>query len=343
MYNFEGLKPQHCFDCKKDGMVNCVAIIKCQCGNPARFNFIGKKAEFCINCKQLDMINVRQQKCHCKKTLSTYNYEGLKPEYCSSCKEPDMINVRQKKCGCGVIASFNYKGLQPLFCEKCKQVDMICVRNNNCNCGNGKPYYNYEGMSAKFCSKCKNSDMINVFVLKCKNKGCSTEANKKYKNYCAYCFQHLFPLDPLTFQIRCKTKEIAVRDFINSNFEGFQHDKVLEYGGCDCLNRRRIDHRKLINNTLLCIETDENQHKSYNLKDEQYRYNDLLTTFTCKYIFIRFNPDSYNDTKGKKCNPSISTRLTKLKEEIDKQIQRIENEENNDLLEVKYLYFDNYN
>ena len=98
----------------------------------------------------------------------------------------------------------------------------------------------------------------------------------------------------------------------------------------------------LINNTLLCIETDENQHKLYSIQDEQDRYNDLLSSFTCKYIFIRFNPDTYNNTIGKKCNPSISTRLSTLKEEIDKQIKRIENGENNDLLEIKYLYFDNY-
>ena len=78
------------------------------------------------------------------------------------------------------------------------------------------------------------------------------------------------------------------------------------------------------------------------MRDEEDRYNNLLSSFTCKYIFIRFNPDSYNDKNGKKCNPSISTRLFKLKEEIDKQIKRIETEENNDLLEVKYLYFDNY-
>ncbi len=31
-----------------------------------------------------------------------------------------------------------------------------------------------------------------------------------------------------------------------------------------------------------------------------------------------------------------------VKEEIDKQIKGIENGENNDLLEIKYLYFDNY-
>jgi len=342
LYNLEGFKPMYCFECKTDDMINCSAKIKCNCGNIARFNYTGENPKYCIDCKNNDMINIVQMKCKCKKTLPTYNFEGLKPLFCSNCKEPGMVNVRQQKCTCGIIASFNYKGLKPLFCEKCKENGMICVRNNNCNCGNGKPYYNYQGLPAKFCSKCKHIDMVNVFSKKCLNEGCNIESNKKYKNYCTYCFQHLFPTDPLTFQIRCKTKEIAVRDFINSNFEGFHHDKVLEYGGCDCLNRRRIDHRKLINNTLLCIETDENQHKSYSIQDEQDRYNDLFLSFPCKYIFIRFNPDSYNDKNGKKCNPSISTRLSKLKEEIDKQIKRIKNEENNDLLEVKYLYFDNF-
>ena len=342
LYNLEGLKPMYCFDCKKDNMINCAAVIKCNCGKTARFNYIGQKPEFCVDCKKSNMINLRQTKCKCQKTIATYNYDGLKPGFCSSCKEANMVNVRQKKCGCGTIASFNYDGLQPEYCEKCKKPDMIYVRNMNCMCKTNKPYFNYQGLPAKYCSLCKIEGMINVYINKCKNEGCNTEANKKYKNYCTYCFQNLFPLDPLTFQIRCKTKEIAVRDFINLNFEGFQHDKTLEYGGCDCLNRRRIDHRKIINNTLLCIETDENQHKSYSLKDEEDRYNDLLSTFTCKYIFIRFNPDSYNDKNGKKCNPSISTKLLTLKEEIDKQIKRIQNEENNDLLEIKYLYFDNF-
>ena len=342
LYNLEGLKPMYCFDCKTNEMVNCVAVIKCNCGKSARYNYVEKKPEFCVDCKKSDMINLRQTKCKCQKTIATYNYDGLKPGFCSSCKEPNMVNVRQKKCGCGTIASFNYDELQPLYCKNCKEPNMINLRNNKCMCGKYSASYNFEGITAKYCSSCKEEGMICVNNKKCLNKGCNTEANKKYKNYCTYCFQNLFPLDPLTFQIRCKTKEIAVRDFINSNFEGFQHDKTLEYGGCDCLNRRRIDHRKMVNNTLLCIETDENQHKSYSLKDEQDRYNDLLSAFTCKYIFIRFNPDSYNDNNGKKCNPSISTRLLMLKEEINKQIKRIQNEENNNLLEIKYLYFDNY-
>jgi hypothetical protein len=33
-------------------------------------------------------------------------------------------------------------------------------------------------------------------------------------------------------------------------------------GGC-CETKRRMDLRMLINNTMLCVETDEHQHKKY--------------------------------------------------------------------------------
>ena len=184
--------------------------------------------------------------------------------------------------------------------------------------------------------------MINVKDERCKAENCLKKGNKNYKGYCTNCFQNLFPLDPLTFQIRSKTKEIAVRDFINSIFEGFQHDKPLWYNEkpCDCTTKRRIDHRKLINNTLLCIETDENQHKSYSKEDEVARYNDLFMAFGGKFIFIRFNPDKYKDKTGKSCNPMLVNRLPVLQSEINKQITRIENNENTELLEVIELYYD---
>jgi hypothetical protein len=345
-FNYKGLKPEYCNECKKENMID-VKNKKCFCNkSQPMFNYKDLKAEYCSSCKEEGMIDVKHDKCiKCNKHRQNYNYEGLKPQYCKECKKENMINIiERRKCFCKKNQpSYNYQGLKPEYCNNCKKENMINVVSNKCKC-NKVSSFNYEGLTSKYCSSCKEKGMIIVRNNKniCKNKGCNTEANKKYKNYCTHCFQHLFPLDPLTFQIKCKTKEIAVRDFINFSFEGFLHDKSLEYGGCNCLNRRRIDHRKLINNTLLCIETDENQHKSYDKKDEEERYNDLLSAFTCKYIFIRFNPDSYSNKNGKKCNPSISTRLSILKEEIDKQIKRIENEENNDLLEIKYLYFDNY-
>ena len=114
-------------------------------------------------------------------------------------------------------------------------------------------------------------------------RGCVTGTQIEItKDMVHNCFSHLFPTDSLTFQIRSKTKEIAVRDFINSVFEGFTHDKPLWTGLCDCTHRRRIDHRKLIGNTMVVIEPDENQHKSYNKMDEETRDNDLFMSFSGK-------------------------------------------------------------
>ena len=224
---------------------------------------------------------------------------------------------------------------------------MVNIKSKKCVCGKVIPYFNYKGKKAMYCNNCKKEDMINVVSKRCKN--CKDwpdyrYGNRKYKNYCARCFQYLFPNDPLTFQIRSKTKEIAVRDFINLNFEGFQHDKPIYTGNCKCPHRRRIDHRKQIGNTIIAIETDENQHKHirYKTRNEEIRYDDLYMIFSGKWIFIRFNPDKYTNKKGKRRNPMIATRLIRLKEEMEYQISRIENNKNKELVEIIKLYYDGF-
>lgn len=167
-----------------------------------------------------------------------------------------------------------------------------------------------------------------------------TRANPRYRNYCTHCFINRFPTDPLAKQIRAKSKENIVRDYINENFDGFMHDKPLETAHCDCSLRRRIDHRKLIDGTMLAIETDEHQHRSYDSTDEAHRYDDLMCSLTCKWIYIRFNPDSYRDSNGRRCNPSIFDRLPELRQEICTQMERIRNNANNDLVECVYLFYD---
>jgi hypothetical protein len=376
-YNVEGLKPEYCSSCKTNEMIN-LARKKCHCGKARPiYNIKGLKPEYCASCKTNEMTDVEHKKCHCGKGRPYYNIEGLKPEYCSSCKTNNMKNVENKKCYCGnAIPVFNVKGLKPKYCASCKTTDMIDVVSKKCHCGNAQPNFNLEGLQPEYCALCKTNEMMDVINKKCycgkvqpnynfeglkaeycisckkigmvdvkhdmcKADNCQTRGNKNYKGYCTNCFQHLFPTDPLTFQIRSKTKEIAVRDFINSRFEGFQHDKPLWYNesACDCTTKRRIDHRKLINDTLLCIETDENQHKYYSKEDEIARYNDLFMSFGGKFIFIRFNPDKYVED-GKSRNPMLVNRLPVLESEINKQIKRIENSENTELLEVIELYYD---
>jgi hypothetical protein len=155
--------------------------------------------------------------------------------------------------------------------------------------------------------------------------------NRNYDNWCATCFKRTFPNDPRSKKIYEHTKEMRVRNYINEHFDGFVHDRSLYTGNCDCTHRRRIDHRKLIGNTLLAIETDEFAHGSYDAYDEEIRYDDLYMIHSGKWIFIRFNPD--------KAGVDMEDKLQHLKQVMDEQIERIEREENQELLEIIKLYY----
>ncbi len=159
----------------------------------------------------------------------------------------------------------------------------------------------------------------------------SRSGKKKYDGYCATCFKHIFPEDPRSKIIYAHTKEIRVRNAINEQFEGFIHDKPLYTGHCDCTMRRRIDHRKLIGVTLLCVETDEFAHRGYDPLDEVIRYDDLYMVHSGKWIFIRFNPDG----KG----VDMEDKLARLMDEIQIQMERIEHENNTEPLEVIKLFY----
>jgi len=124
-----------------------------------------------------------------------------------------------------------------------------------------------------------------------------------------------------------------VRNFINANFDGFTHDIPLYTGNCDCTHRRRIDHRKLIGNTILAIETDEFGHRYYDKTDEEIRYDDVYMIHSGKWIFIRFNPD-----------PNVSQidihdKLNALAETMNRCIYQIEMEENKELVEIHKMYY----
>jgi len=92
------------------------------------------------------------------------------------------------------------------------------------------------------------------------------------------------------------------------------------------------------------IEVDEYQHKrgnSYSTRCEIRRVNELFTSLADRpIVFIRFNPDSYTNSKNKlikscfeytedrglpKANKTLQPRLKKLKEEIQKNINIIPN------------------
>jgi len=354
-FNFPDNQAKFCKLHKQEGMID-VLNKKCEynlCNKKPNFNYENESSpKYCSQHKLEEMIDIIHKKCvfpNCK-IQPIYNFIGEKPQFCKTHKLEGMIDVKTKKCklnNCYKNAFYNFNNEKyAIFCSEHKEPNMIDIIHQFNICSydgcNTRPIYNYKGEDkGLYCVKHKKLNMIDVINKKCKANLClGTAANPKYKGYCSSCYQNLFPSDPLTLQIRCKTKEIAVRDYINLNFEGFQHDKPLWSGNCDCTHRRKIDHRKLIGNTLLCIETDEEQHKRYNKDDEEIRYDDLYMLHGGKFIFIRFNPDKFKDKEGKSVNPMLYSRLPVLKEEIEKQIKRIENEENKELLEIIKLYYD---
>ena len=162
----------------------------------------------------------------------------------------------------------------------------------------------------------------------------------KYDNYCATCFKRLFPEDPRSTVIYSHTKEIRVRNAItekgesDEDFKGFVHDRSLYTNDCNCTHRRRVDHRKLFGNTLLAIETDEFSHRNYDKSDEEIRYDDLYMIHSGKWIFIRFNPDETPTDKT-----DIEDRITILLDTMAEQIERIKQEENEELVEIIKLFY----
>ncbi len=361
-YNFKGNKnPIYCNTCKKEGMENIVTK-KCFCGKAiGSFGKPGtKKGTHCKECKPDDYVIVIAKLCKCN---SAQPYFGLPTDSsatcCMKCKTDDMMDIRGAKCVCKT--KFPVYGFpddkRATCCKDCRKDGMVNIRATLCECNTSQPNFNYPSeKKPRYCSNCKKDGMVDVVTLNSKRacKGtfelqalglkCPYEhrGKKKYDYYCTLCFERNFPLDPRTKEINMRTKELAVRDYLAQRYTdpSFIHNKEIWTGQKDCTCRRRIDFRALYGNTLLCIEVDEEQHKYRNKQDEALRYDDLMLLHGGKFVFVRMNPDGYRDSSKQLQNPPLESRLKTLGEEIDKQIQRIQNDENIELVEVSYLYFD---
>ena len=265
---------------------------------------------------------------------------GRRKDRCRDCGtgicEHNKLKRYCKDCGANSICEH---GRRRDRCKDCSGTQ-ICEHNrrrSQCKECGGSQICAHNRLRNQ-CGECAGSKI-------CKSKttiGCRTTGNRKPNGYCSHCFVNIFPEDPRALMVRKKSKELQVMTHIFSKYDGFKNDKPFYVdleGGC-CETKRRIDLRKLIGNTMLCIEVDENQHKYYIKEKEIERYNDLFMDFSGKYVFIRYNPDKYIDKLGKSKNPMFETRMEILEKSINKHIKRIENGENHDLVEIHHLLYD---
>ena len=192
---------------------------------------------------------------------------------------------------------------------------------------------------------------VDITSKKCNTYLCDIQiSNGKYKGYCLRCFIYKFPESKIIRDYG--TREAKITEFIKKEFINLNiiYNKQIQ-GGCS-------DHRPDIFIDCLThsviIEVDEHQHKrgnSYSTKCEIRRVNELFTSLADRpIVFIRFNPDSYTNSKNKlikscfdsteklelpKANKTLIPRLNKLKEEIEKNINIVPN---NNITTIKLFY-----
>lgn len=335
--------PQWCKVCKEKGIKK-----------GAYYGFVEGPPIFCKSCRPPDAEpkHPKRKMCICGKCRPSYNFEGMPPKYCADCKLPKMVGAKQhpRKCPCGKVASYNLPRLKARYCVSCKpDIKMVDVRSQRCVCGK-QASHNVQGLPAHFCLTCKSNDMVRTQkLLKCigvdDSKICPFNFTGQHylKKRCSRCYQHEFPIEAAKRKMAYRGKEMQVKVFLASVFPDFIHDKPLWTEHCDCTLRRRIDFRQTIDNTMIAVECDEFQHRTYDERDKLARVNDLYMGFSGKFIYIRFNPDGYKDHTGKTRRITLKNRLWRLKAEIEKQMKRITNEENKELVEEIYLYYDGFN
>ena len=122
-----------------------------------------------------------------------------------------------------------------------------------------------------------------------------------------------------------------MREAIDIAFDGFIHNKAMRGE-----TEKRIDHRLLIDNTILAIETDEFAHQYYGETNEKERYDEFLTKTSYKFIFIRFNCDANRESGNAKTD--LKHKLPVLLHTITTQMSRIRHGQNIQRLEILKLF-----
>ena len=275
------------------------------CKKQGKYNTEGQSnGKYCGTHRRDGMINVTSKTClECNKQ-PYYNTEGLKIGiYCKEHKLEGMNDVKNKKClECNTIPHYNTEGLKiGIYCKTHKLEGMINVTSKTCIECNTIPKYNTEGLkTGLYCKEHKKDGMVDVLHKRCNTHLCDTiviNNNNKYKGYCLRCFIHTFPDEPVSRNY--KTKERVVVEYVLKEFPDISWicDKTVP-DGCSL---RRPDLNGDIGTHVIMGEVDENQHTNYDSSCENKRTMELSQDVGHRpIVFIRFNPDGYTDTNGKK-------------------------------------------
>ena len=213
--------------------------------------------------------------------------------------------VDKRQCqeeGCKKQPTFNKEGEKVgFYCNEHKKEGMVDVKHKTCQEEGCKtrPAFNKEGEKvALYCNEHKKAGMVDVVSKTCQAPLCGTRAsNPLYEGYCLRCCIYLRP--DIQVVRNYKTKEIHVADYIIGKFPDFTwvEDKRVQ-DGC---SSKRPDLLVDMGSHVVIVEIDEDKHGNYECSCENVRVMQISKDNGHRpIIFIRFNPDGYTDSSGKK-------------------------------------------
>lgn len=379
-YSFKGKRPIRCAKHRLEGMT-CFKKY-CQeegCGLTASFGFKNKPASYCSVHKHNGMIYKGKGICEHEDCNNPSDYAYLDERtarYCKEHKKPSMIRIQaiRERCTkkpCSKLSTYGYPNQKATRCKDHFEPGMIrkkSCKHENCN---KIPHFNFPGSKgASYCYAHQLLGMINIRLKKCIQIGCDTPAStsKKCQGYCLRCFLYNFPDEQVTKKFKIKEKHIT--DDLKAFFEIIDIQATfnkriksdLHMDDCGQISKRRPDVLIDLGTHSIIIEVDENQHcntKNYNC--ETKRILEIFQDLGMRsLIVLRFNPDSYINSKGNKVSscfkyhkaneiPIIAdkkiyeNRLNTLKSILTKYIKAAQNNEvpTRELTTIN-LYYDGY-
>ena len=248
----------------------------------------------CRECGGSQFCEHNRRKCLCREcggaSICTHNKERTK---CRECKGGSLCEHNKLRSGCrecngGSVCGHNKTRSH---CKNCNG-SQICKHNklrSTCKECKGGSICEHNKQK-RYCKICGGSAL-------CKTPLCETRGIKKYNGYCMPCCIHMCP--EVSVSRNYKTKEREVTDRIKESFPDFDWvlDKKVE-GGC---SKRRPDLLLDLGERIIIVEVDENKHTTYDCSCENKRLMELSRDLGHRpIVFIRFNPDGYVDSAGKK-------------------------------------------
>jgi hypothetical protein len=318
MYGPKGVKVMYCASHRRPGDVSTVK--KCSmCNKRPTFGppcGISKDAVRCRDHREADDVDVCSRKCLKCQKKPTFGKVGGKARdamYCKTHKRPCDVDVVARKCSmCDTKACYGPSGgkrKDAVFCLTHKSPEHVDLVNKKCTSCKKQPVFGLVGGRSLRCGDHKLVNDVNLHNKKC--QVCTvTSARPRYKSHadnqdiCARCFIYTYPDHKLTRVARIKERHVT--DALRASLpDEIVKKMILDLpipGGC---SKRRPDVYVIheVDGVLYCIivECDENQHLRYDTTCENKRMMQLLLDGgEMPMLVIRFNPDGYTDSEGKR-------------------------------------------